>query len=132
MRNNKIKLRRGVTISEVLIASALLIMAIVPILKALASAQAATTTVDHKTNSLMLAKAKMEDIRGRAIYSYSSSYSASSLALSGSYLCNVTDSAVNSNLRRITVFAGYDANGDKILSNEEIQITLDTLIARRL
>ena len=119
------------TINEVLIASLLLMTAVIPILKALTSAQIASTDIEHKTKSLMLARAKVEEVRARTIYAYSTSYSASSAVLSGSYLCNITDSAVNSNLREITVSAGYDEDGNRVLGNDEIQVNLKTLIAKR-
>ncbi|MDO8301621.1 MAG: hypothetical protein Q7T18_00115 [Sedimentisphaerales bacterium] len=127
-----IKARHGFTISEVVIASLLLLTAVAPILNALTSAQTTSTIVDHKSHSLILAREKMEDIRARAIYAYSASYAASSLAVSGSYLCTVTDSAVTSNLRRIAVSTGYDDNGDHTLSSGETQVTLTTLIAKRM
>jgi Tfp pilus assembly protein PilV len=129
--NLKMKARKGITISEVLIASLLLVTATVPVLKALTSAQTATIGLEYKTHSLMLARAKIEDIRARAIYDYGHSYSAASLALDGSYLCTVTDDAVTSDLRQITVSVGYDENGDKVLGTEEIRVTLNTLVARR-
>jgi Tfp pilus assembly protein PilV len=128
----KIKPRLGITISEVVIASLLLAAATVPVLKALTSAQSVSTSINRKSQSLMLARAKMEDIRAKAIYAYGDSYSASSLVLNGAYLCSVTDTAVSSNLRHITIRAGYDNNADGILNDDEIQVTLDTLIARRL
>jgi Tfp pilus assembly protein PilV len=127
----KTKRRTGLTITEALIASLLLVTATVPILKALTSMQAASTRIDHQSNSLMLARAKIEDIRAKSIYDYSASYAATALPLNGSYLCNVSDTAVSANLRRITVNAGYDENGDHQLDSSEIRVTLDTLIARR-
>jgi Tfp pilus assembly protein PilV len=127
----KIKRRTGLTISEVLIASLLLVTATVPILKALTSVQATTTKINHQSNSLMLARAKIEEIRAKSIYDYGNSYSAAALPLSGSYLCNVSDSEVNSDLRHITVGAGYDENNNHQLESNEIRVTLDTLIARR-
>lgn len=132
MRNQrKTKRRNGLTISEVLIASLLLITATIPILKALTGAQMASTRIDHTSNSLMLARAKIDDIRAKAIYNYVASYAASSASLNGAYLCSVSDSEVNVNLRHITVFAGYDDNRNGTLDSGEIQVTLETLIARR-
>jgi Tfp pilus assembly protein PilV len=127
----KRKLKNGITLTEVLIASLLLISATVPILKALTSAQTASTNIERKTNSLILARAQIEAIRTRAVYSYSNSYSADSINLGASYLCNIIDMEVNSNLRQITVSVGYDENGSRTLSGDEIRITLNTLIARR-
>jgi len=127
----KTKRRTGLTISEVLIASLLLVTATAPILKALTGAQMTSTRIDHQSNCLMLARAHIEDIRAKALYNYSASYAASSAVLDGSYLCNVSDSEVNSNLRQITVAAGYDENGNGTLDSDEIRVTLETLIARR-
>jgi len=57
----------GLTLTEVVVASALLILAISPILKALTSAHLNTTTIEHKTRSLTLAQAKLDDIKARSI-----------------------------------------------------------------
>jgi Tfp pilus assembly protein PilV len=127
----KTRLKKGITISEVLIASLLMATATVPILKALTSAQATATSIDHKSQSLMLARAKIEDIRAIAIYNYGRSYSAASQVIDGSYLCNVTDTPVTSNLRHITVSVGFDENDNKTLGSDEIRVTLETLVARR-
>ena len=130
-RCNICRKHRGLTISEVLIASLLLTSAIVPSLRALTAVHVNSTLMERKTRSLSLAQAKIDDIRARSIYSYSSSYAASSLVLNGSYLCNVTDSTTNSNLRDITVSVGYDVDGNHTLSSSEVLITLETLVARR-
>jgi len=123
--------RGGFTITEVVVASALLIVAIVPILKGLTAAHLNTTIIEHKTRSLALARSKLEEIRARSIYSYSSTYSETNTSLDGSYLCNVTDSGSGSDLRTITVSVGYDINGDSALANDEIEVVLTTLVARR-
>lgn len=123
--------RCGFTITEVVVASALLIVAIVPILKGLTAAHLNTTIIEHKTRSLALARSKLEEIRARSIYSYSSTYAETDTSLDGSYLCNVTDSGSGSDLRTITVSVGYDMNGDSALANDEIEVALTTLIARR-
>jgi len=123
--------RVGFTITEVVVASALLIMAIVPILKGLTAAHLTTTIIEYKTRSLALAQTKLEEIRARSIYSYSSAYAETDTSLDGSYLCNVTDSGSTSDLRTIAVSVGYDVNGDSALGSDEIELTLTTLIAKR-
>ena len=123
--------RSGFTITEVVVASTLLIVAIVPILKGLTAAHLSTTIIEQKTRSLALARSKLEEIRARSIYGYSSTYSETNTSLDGSYLCNVTDSGSGSDLRTITVSVGYDINGDSALANDEIEVALTTLIARR-
>lgn len=127
----KIRCSAGLTLTEVAMASALLTIGMVPIIKALTSAHLATTKIEHKSRSLILAQAKLDYIRARSIYHYSESFTESDGVLEGSYLCNVEDSAVNGNLRKITVSVGFDANGDSTLASGEIEITLASYCANR-
>lgn len=131
-RKSKIGTRlAGLTIIEVVIASGLLIVALVPILKALTIAHATGTIIEQRTRSLILAQAKLDDIRARSIYNYSSSFAESDSSLDGSYLCNVADESQGTNLRMITVSVGYDLNVDSTLQDGEIEVTLATLVAKR-
>ncbi|MHC4167553.1 MAG: type IV pilus modification PilV family protein [Planctomycetota bacterium] len=121
----------GFTLAEVVVASALLIIALVPILKALTSAHTTSAIVEQRTTSLMLAQAKLEDIKARSIYSYGDAFAETNSAISGSYLCNVSDSSVSADLRQITVSVGSDLSGNSVLDVGEIEVTLSTLLARR-
>jgi len=121
----------GFTLTEVIVASTLLILAMVPILKALTTAYVNTVIIEHRTHSLILAEAKLDGIRARSIYNYGSTFTEANLSLDGSYLGSVVDSPVNPNLRKITVTVGYDLNGDSNLADDEIEVTLSTLLARR-
>jgi Tfp pilus assembly protein PilV len=123
--------RRGFTLTEVAVASALLIVAMVPILKALTAAHIGTVNIERKSRSLILAEGKLDDIKARSIYHYSSSYTATNLSLGGSYLCNVSDSGSSGNLRTITVSVGFDVNGNNSLGSDEINVTLSTKLAKR-
>jgi len=122
---------RGFTLTEVVIASAILIIAIVPILRALTSAHLSTTIIEHRTHSLILAQAKLDEIKARSIYNYGDDFTETNSSLDGPYLCSVVDTTVSSNLRTITVSVGYDLNGNSTLEADEIEITLATLVARR-
>ena len=121
----------GFTLTEVVIASSLLVIAIIPILRALTVAQVSNRIIEHRTNSLFLAQAKLDEIKAHSVYNYSSSFSETDSALEGSYLCNVADTSVNSYLRQITVSVGEDLNGNSTLDADEIDITLATLVANR-
>ena len=121
----------GFTLTEVVVASALLIVAIVPILKALTSGHVMAALIEQKTRSLTFAQAKLDEVRARSIYDYSNLFSESSASLGDSYLCTVTDTSSGSDLRTIEVSVGYDRNGDSVLSSDEIEVTLVTLVARR-
>ncbi len=112
-------------------ASALLIIAIVPILKALTSAHVVGTIIERKTRSLTLAQAKLDDIKARSIYNYALSFSETDSSLYGPYLCTVTDSGPGTDLRTVAVAVGYDLDGSNGLDADETQVTLTTLIARR-
>ncbi len=123
----------GFTITEVVVASALLIIAMVPILKALTISYFSTTSIEYKTRSLTLAQAKLDEIKARSIYDYTNggaSFAESNTSLDGPYLCNVTDDSGDP-LKTITVSVGYDQNGDSTLASDEIEVALTTYLARR-
>jgi hypothetical protein len=121
----------GLTLTEVVIASALLITVMVPILKGLTSAHLGTVILERKTKSLVLAQGRLDEIKARSVYHYSQSFAESNLSLDGLYLGNVADETAGSNLRKITISVGYDYNGDNILDSDEIEVTLATYIAKR-
>lgn len=121
----------GFTLVEVVTASALLIIALVPILKALTSAQVTAAIVERRTRSLTLAQAKLDEIKARSIYDYASTFTEANTSLDGAYLCNVRDISIPPHLRRITVSVGYDLNGNNTLQPDEVEVRLATLVARR-
>jgi len=122
--------RHGVTLTEVVVGSALLVVAVVPLLRALTIAQSTSATIERKTQCLIFAQAKLEELRARSIHHYESSFRETSQVLAESYLCTVTDDE-NPALRRVSVSVGYDGNADGILSKAEIEINLSTYLARR-
>ena len=121
----------GLTLTEVVIASALLIIAMVPILKGLTSANLGTVIIERKSRSLILARSELDEIKARSVYHYSDTFAQTDAPLDGPYLCNVADSAVSSNLRKITVSVGYDLDGSNTLEPDEIEVTLATCLAKR-
>jgi len=123
--------RCGFTLTEVVVASSILAFAMVPILKALTNAHMTSVVIERKTKSLSYAQLKLEEIKARSVYGYSSSFSQSNTSLGESYFCNVTDTPVTSNLRNINVSTGFDEDADNVLDSDEIKITLQTLLARR-
>jgi Tfp pilus assembly protein PilV len=134
--NKKSKIRNkftGFTLTEVIMASALLIIVMVPILKALTIAHVSASIIEHRTNSLIYAQSKLDEIRARSIQDFGWLLSFTELngSLDGRYLCNVLDLPASLNLKKITVSVGYDSNNNSILETDEIEVTLVTLIARR-
>ena len=131
MKNDMRRKQGGFTIMEVVVAASLLIIAMVPILKALTAVHLNSTLIERKTKSLLLAQSKLDDIKARTIYGYASSYDQSDTVLETSYLCNVTDTGSGSDIRTMTVSVGFDTDGDNGLDADEIEITLTTYIANR-
>ena len=125
------KASRGFTLTEVVVASSLLIVAMVPILRALTAAHLNTTIIERKTRCLSLAQARMDQVKAQSIYNYTDSFAASDEVLEGSYLADVTDSTISSNLREILIEVGFDDDEDSNLDAEEVHVTLDTYLARR-
>lgn len=121
----------GFTLSEVIIASVLLLVVIIPILKALTISQVTANSIEHKTVSLMLAQSKLDRIRTLSVYDWAGSFDESSVVLDGSYLCDVVDTSAGTNLRAIAVSVGFDWDGNGTLAAGEIEITLKSLIAKR-
>ena len=132
MRRTRTKARRqtGISIVEVVVAAALLLLAVVPILKALTTGQVTARIADQTTQSLALAQSKMSDIQARADYSFTSSCDESGTSLKASYLCNVSDDE-HATLKTVSVSVGYDQDGNGSLASDEVLVTLTTLIAKR-
>ena len=124
---------KGLSMIEVAMASALLIVAMVPILRSLTKANVMSTEVERKTQALVLAQGKLDAIRAISVYNFGStgSFTASNVVLSGSYLCNITDTTAGTDLKQITVAVGYDDSGNGTLSSNEVDVTLTTYIANR-
>jgi hypothetical protein len=120
----------GVTLAEVVVASALLLITVVPALRALAAAHATERAIERRTRSLMLAQGELEQIRAQAIYSYDESFAETSRALEGGYLCTVTDDG-DAVLRLVAVGVGLDHDQNGSLENDEVEVTLTTYLARR-
>lgn len=130
IRGRGTRVRRGVTLTEVVVGSVLLVVAVVPLLKALTAAQSTSVTIERQTQCLILAQSKLEEVRARSIHHYGSSFNEASQALTGSYLCTVADDE-DPALRLVTVSVGYDANADGRLAEAEIEVSLSTYLARR-
>ena len=132
MRQRSVRSRssRAVTLTEVVVASALLIATLVPALRALTMAQITGVRIEQKTQAVILAQSKLDEIRGRSIHHYERSFSEDTGDLLGPYLCNVSDDN-DPDLRLVSVSVGCDEDGDRRLSNSEVDITLTTYIARR-
>jgi len=122
----------GFTFTEVIVASSLLILAMVPILRALTQAHLGSVVIERKSRCLTLAQTKLDDIKARSIYNWvGPPFTETNTSLDGAYLCNVLDVGQGANLKKITVKVGYDLNGNGVLGADEVEIELVTFVARR-
>jgi type II secretory pathway pseudopilin PulG len=123
--------RTAFTLTEVVVASSILAFAMVPVLKGLTNAHLTSIFIEQKTKSLTYAQQKFEEVKARSIYSYSSSLSENNTSMGDGYLCNVSDTSAGTDLRNISVQAGFDEDTDNTLDSDEIKVTLQTSLARR-
>ena len=130
-RCDRVTRRTGLTLTEVIVASALLITAMVPILQALTNSYLGSAMIERRTQSLALVEGKLDEIKARSIYNYAESFTDNNVVLAGAYLGNVTDSGSGSDLRTVTVSVGFDLDADSTLDAEEVAVSLSTLVARR-
>ena len=121
---------RGISLTEVIVASALLLVAIVPILKALTAVHLNSSIIERKSRSLAYAQDKLDEIKAHSVYRYSENFNKTSTTVSGLYMYKVTDNQ-DANLRTVSVSAGYDVNGNGTLSADEVEVTLTTYLAKR-
>jgi len=121
----------GFTFTEVIVASTLLLLAMVPILRALTQAHLSSVVIERKTRCLTLAQTKLDDVKARSIYDFNGTTTENNVSLDGAYLCTVGVNVAGANLKQVTVEVGYDLNDNNILGADEVEIELVTYIARR-
>lgn len=126
--NRKRNSRTGVTLTEMVVASALLMASIAPILRSMTVAQATTRKIEVKTQSLFLAQKWIAVCRAQASQDYESSLAQSSYDCGNDYRCTITDDE-DSSCRTIEVSVGLDQNDNHSLDASEVSVTLSTLIA---
>lgn len=123
--------RNAFTLPEVVVAAALLLIAIVPILKALTQANLNSIIIERRTQSLCYAQGKLNQIKARSIYNFDNNFNENDASLGNSYLCNVSQTIVSGNLKAISVSVGQDINRNGTLSEDEVEVELQTQIAKR-
>jgi Tfp pilus assembly protein PilV len=131
MRRFCSKSTKGYTLTEVLVASGLLLVVSVPMLKALTSGYVFSNSIKYKTQSTACAKSQLERARAIVAGQYNTSLTENNTAMGGGILCSVSDTGFSGDIRTVTVSAGYDKDSDSILDTNEIEIALTSKIARR-
>lgn len=124
------KSRHGFTIVEAVVATVLLSIALVPILKGLSGSHMIAGSLEDKTKCAIFAQARLDEIKARSIYYYDDSYGQTLTPWQDGLSYIVTDTAMGSDLRKITMTVGYDSGGG--ISGSDIVIEFSTLLARRI
>jgi Tfp pilus assembly protein PilV len=127
---NKRKFRGGFTLTEAVVAAALLLVAMVPILKALTQANLNTVLIERRTQCLCLAQEKLNDIKARSIYGFDTISSKENEVLTGSYLCNTVIDG-SGYLKTVNISVGMDVNQNGTLDSDEIEVELQSQIVKR-
>jgi Tfp pilus assembly protein PilV len=124
------RIRPGLTFTEVLVATLILSLAMVPVLKALTNSHLYSQMLERKTQCLILAQNAIEELRARAIENFDSSWSVSNQSAGGGYLLSISAGS-ESALRTVAVTAGFDENQNGSLDGAEVLVCLRTLIAKQ-
>ena len=119
---------RGMTLVEVLLATTLLAVALVPVFSMMPQALAMTRQIEVRTRATFLAQQEMERILVEAPGNFSRDFSAAAKDLGNGYLASITDAPYGASAKQITVQVGQDTSGDGALAGGEALVTLVTVV----
>jgi len=119
--------RRALTLAEVLVASALLGAALVPIFDMVTRGLVLGRDVERRSKATFLAEREMEDALAKAARNFSLNLTKTNQPLGDGYLVTVTQT-VGSRRKTLHVEVGHDANGNGALSAGEVLVALSTLV----
>jgi hypothetical protein len=118
----------GLTLLEVVLASVLLVAAAVPILNAATRAVTLAQDIDWRTRATFLAQREMENVLAVAAENYSQDFTRNSADLGDGYRVTVQQSLLPVIRKTILVKVGRDKNGNAILDDNEVLVTLGTVV----
>ena len=121
--------RRGLTLVEVVVASALLVAGLIPVLRALTLSHASRLQIERQSCSLILAQGVLARLRAELACDYAESVAVNSRSLPEGYLATVTDDG-DAACRTLSVRVGFDVDGNRRLSDDEVCVTLTSAVAR--
>ena len=120
--------RRGMSLIELLMASALLLIAVVPITDALWRGAALARDIQMRTKATLLAQQEMEAALALAADDFTRDPGKSSAPLGDGYLVTVTGVAVGLT-KTISVQVGWDRDKSGSLGSTEVLVALKTIAA---
>ena len=120
----------GLTLLELVLASALLTAAAIPIINTSMRAVNIAQDIERRTQATFLAQREMENAMALAAENFDLNLTKNSASLGSGYLATVQQTTVGLK-KTVTVKVGYDKTGDGILSGSEVLVSFATSIADR-
>lgn len=121
---------RAITLMEVLIASALLAVALVPIFQVLTRGMTLARDVQLRTTAAFLAEKEMETALATAAEDFGVNLTKPSKDLGDGYLVTIDGGQEAEALRKtFSVQVGWDTDGDGTLDGDEVLVTFVTRAA---
>lgn len=118
----------GLTLLELVLASALLAAAAIPIINTSMRAVNIAQDIERRTQATFLAQREMENAMALAAENFGLDLTKNSASLGSGYLATVQQTTVGLK-KTVTVKVGYDKAGDGILSSSEVLVSFATNIA---
>jgi len=120
--------RTGLTLMEVLVASALLGIALVPAFDMVTRGMVLARDVEVRSRAVFLAEREMETALAAAAQNFGTSLAKQSQDLGGGYRATVTET-VSGLKKTLAVQVGFDTDRNRTLSNGEVLVTFATVVA---
>jgi len=120
--------RTGLTLMEVLVASALLGVALVPAFDMVTRGMVLARDVEVRSRAVFLAEREMETALATAGQNFSTSLAKPSQDLGDGYRATVTET-VSGLKKTVAVQVGFDADSNGTLSSGEVLVTFATVVA---
>ena len=120
--------RTGLTLMEVLVASALLGIALVPAFDMVTRGMVLARDVEVRSRAVFLAEREMETALATAAQNFGTSLAKQSQDLGGGYRATMTETT--SGLKKtVAVQVGFDTDSNGTLSSSEVLVTFATIVA---
>lgn len=122
------KTRAGLTLVELVLASALLAVAAAPVLNALGHGLLLAQQIERRTRATFLAQQRMEQVLADAADNYNQNFTRINESLGGGYYVTVRQAAAGAITKNITVEVGRDTSGNGLLDASEVLVAIATSV----
>lgn len=126
--------QRGFTLTELTLAMTILAISMIPIIRSITVSFQSSGKVEAMTHALAAATGQLDRAKAMCVTDYPAdgTLAVSSQSAGNGILYTITDTSADiDDARTVTVTAGSDDDGNGTLSQNEIDVTLKTIIAAR-